>query len=105
MGESQNKFVHLTHKAPVYLLMRYISGYKTRCVCELEVMIEIEGPNRHVYIKLSDPSRMQDLLTSTTGHTEYRYTNGVISKARIEAMGLELRKVRIANIPPEVSDR
>jgi hypothetical protein len=84
--------------------MRYISGDKTR-IYESEVMIEIDGPKRHVYIKLSDPSRIQDLLASTTGHTEYRHTNGVMSKVRIEAMGLELRKVRIANIPPEVSDR
>ena len=36
-------------------------------------MIQIDGPKRHVYIKLSDPSRMQDLLTSTTGHSEYRH--------------------------------
>jgi hypothetical protein len=48
---------------------------------------------------------MQELLTSTTGQAEYRHTNGVISKVSIEAVGLGLRKVRIANLPPEVSDR
>jgi len=47
---------------------------------------------------------MQDILTLTTGQAEYRHMNGVISKVRIEAVGLGLRKVRIANLPPEVPD-
>jgi len=68
-------------------------------------MIQIDGPKGHVYIKLSDPSRMQELLTSTTGQEEYRHTNGVISKVRIEAVGLGLRKVRITHLPPDVFDR
>jgi hypothetical protein len=66
-------------------------------------MIQIDGPKRHVYIKVSDPARMQEILT-TTGQAEYRHTNGVLSKVRIEAVGLGLRKVRIANLPPEVAD-
>jgi len=64
-------------------------------------MIQIDSPKRRVYIKLSDPSRIQGLLTSTTGHAEYRHTNGVIYKVRIEAVGLGFRKVRIAKLPPE----
>jgi hypothetical protein len=48
---------------------------------------------------------MQELLTTTTGQAEYRHTNGVLSKVRIEAVGLGLRKVRIANLPPKVDDR
>jgi hypothetical protein len=38
-------------------------------------------------------------------HAEYRHTNGVISKFRIEAVELCLRKVYIANFPPEVAER
>jgi hypothetical protein len=67
-------------------------------------MIQIDGPKRHVYIKVSDPARMQELLTTTTGQAEYWHTNGILSKVRIEAVGLGLRKVRIANLPPEVDD-
>jgi hypothetical protein len=47
---------------------------------------------------------MQELLT-TTGQAEYRHRNGVLSKVRIEAVGLGMRKVRIANRPPEVTER
>jgi len=46
--------------------------------------------------------RIIDINNRTGGIPAY---NGVISKVRIEAVGLGLRKVRIANLPPEVSDR
>jgi hypothetical protein len=65
------------------------------------VIIQIDGPKRHVYIKLSDPQ----LLTSTTRHAEYWDTSGVISKGRIDTVRLGLRKVRIANLPHEVAER
>jgi hypothetical protein len=47
---------------------------------------------------------MQELLT-TKGQGEFRHTKGEISKVRIEAVGLGIRRVRIGNLPPEVSDR
>jgi hypothetical protein len=68
-------------------------------------MIQIDSPRRHVYRKFSDPSLMQDNLKSTTGQAEYLHTNGEISKVRIEAVGLGMRKVRIANLPNEVLER
>jgi len=67
-------------------------------------LIQIDGPKRHVYIKLSDPPRIQDILTITTGQAEYRHSDGVISKVRIEAVGLAIRKVRIANLPPDIAN-
>jgi hypothetical protein len=42
-------------------------------------MIQIDGLKRHVYIKFSDPSRIQEVLTSTKGQAEYQDTNGEIS--------------------------
>jgi hypothetical protein len=65
-------------------------------------MILIDGPERQVYTKFSDASRMQDVLTSNKGHAEYRHTKGEITKVRIEAVGWAMRKVRIANLAPEV---
>ena len=68
-------------------------------------MIQIDGPRRHVRIKFRDPQRMQALLTETQGQRGFRHDNGEISKVRIEAVGLGMRRVRVANLPPEVADR
>jgi hypothetical protein len=45
----------------------------------------------------------KDKYTSS-GQVEYLHTNGEISIVRLEMAGLRMRKVRIANLPPEVSD-
>jgi hypothetical protein len=49
-------------------------------------MIQVDGPKRHVYIKFSEPSLMQDVLKSTKGQAEYRHKKGEISKVRTEAV-------------------
>jgi len=62
--------------------------FDTMCRQENEVALaQIDGPRRHVYIKLRDYHRMRDILTSNNGQEEFRHTNGEISKARIEAGG------------------
>ena len=108
MGERQNTFVCTADpqscRISAYEIHEWL--YETLCLQESEVnMIQIDGPKRQFYIKVSDPLRMQELLTSTEGQAEYRHKNGVISKVRIEAVGLGLRKIWIANLPPEVPDR
>jgi hypothetical protein len=48
---------------------------------------------------------MQEVLQETQGSLEYKHDNGEISQVRIEIAGMGLKKVRIANLPPEVPDR
>ena len=65
IGERQNKFVCAfdpqSPRISAYEIHEWI--FDTLCLRESEVvMIQIDGPKRHVYIKLSDPSRMQDIL-------------------------------------------
>jgi hypothetical protein len=80
--------------------------YDTMCLQENEVVIvQVDGPRRHVYIKFREYQRMQEILTATNGHGESHHTSGEISKVRIEAVGIEMRRVRIANLPPEVPNR
>ena len=80
--------------------------YVTMCLQESEVaMVQIDGTGRQVYIKFRDPNRMYDILRTTNVQGEFRHANGEISKARIEEVGLGIRRVRMANIPPEISDR
>jgi hypothetical protein len=47
---------------------------------------------------------MQDGVHSTEGQVEYRHTNGAISTVRISTPGMGMRRVRIANLPADVSD-
>ena len=108
MGERQNTFLcAFDPQSPrIYAYEIHEWTYEKLCLRESEVnTIQIDGPKLHVYIKVSYPLRTQELLTSTTGQAEYWHTNCVFSKVRIEAVGLGLRKVRIANLPPEVSNR
>jgi hypothetical protein len=68
-------------------------------------MVQIDGPGRQVYIKFRDPNKKYDILRITNGQGEFKQVNGEISKLRIEEAGLGIRRVRLANIPPEISDR
>jgi len=67
-------------------------------------MVQIDGPKRHVYINFRDNNRMQDVLHMTGGQTKYRHTNGEISIVRIESAGMGMRRVRITDLPREMSD-
>ena len=51
------------------------------------LMVQIDGPRRHVYIKLRDNNLLQ-VLHLTGGQAEYRHTNGEISMVRVETAGL-----------------
>jgi hypothetical protein len=42
---------------------------------------------------------------STDGRVEYRYANVEISIVRLEHAGMGMRRIRIANLPPEVPER
>jgi len=48
---------------------------------------------------------MQAILTATQGQEDFRHENGEVSKVRIEAVGLGMRRVRVASLPPEVNDK
>jgi hypothetical protein len=68
-------------------------------------MIQIDGPRRHVFIKFTNTERMQQVLQKTNGQTEFRHDNGEVSKVNIEPAEMGVRRIRIANLPPEVNDR
>jgi hypothetical protein len=68
-------------------------------------MVQTDGVKRQVYTKLREYQRMCKILTSTHGEGEFRHNNGELSTVRLQAAGLGTKRVRLANIPPEVSDR
>jgi hypothetical protein len=80
--------------------------YETLHLQEHEVvMVQIDGLRRHVYIKFREPQRTQAIFTATQGQEDFRYENGEMSKVRIEAVGLAMRRVKVASLPPEAEDK
>ena len=68
-------------------------------------MIQIDGSKRHVFIKLANTEPMQHVLQETNGQMEFRHDNGELSTVKIEPAGMGVRRIRIANLLPEVHDR
>jgi len=68
-------------------------------------MIQIDGPRRRVYIKFINDARLQAVLRTTEGQLDYIHENGELSVVYIERTGMGVRRVRVANLPPEVQDR
>jgi len=66
--------------------------------------IQIDGIKRQVYIKLIDNANVQALLRETNGQAEYKHYNGVLSIVNIAVGGMGTKRVRIANLPPEVKE-
>jgi hypothetical protein len=65
-------------------------------------MIQIDGIKRQVFIKFVDTESVHALLRDTSGRAEYKYPNGEISIANVDMAGMGIKRIRVANLPPEV---
>ena len=73
MSERQNMFVYAFEPHSPRITADDINEwiYDTMCLREDGVaMIQIDGPRRHVYIKLRDAARTQELLTAEPADLE-----------------------------------
>jgi hypothetical protein len=68
-------------------------------------MVQIDGAKQQVYSKVREYQIMYEIRTATQGGGKIRHSNGEISTVRIEAAGMGIIRVRLANIPPEIPDR
>jgi hypothetical protein len=107
MSERQNTitcaFEPRSPRISAYEIHEWI--YAQMCLEDQEILVvQIDGPKRHVYIKFRDSEQMREVLPSTCWKAEYRHTDGEISCVRISTAGMGIRRVRIGNISPEVPD-
>jgi hypothetical protein len=68
-------------------------------------MIQIDGRRRHIYIKFNNSERALSVLQETAGRGEFHHETGELSIVHIEWAGMGVRRIRLANLPPEVTDR
>ena len=80
--------------------------YDTLRIPEQEVrMIQIEGTRRQVYTKLSTNEYAKEIVKNTEGQVTYKQGNGEISIERIDFARMRTRRIRIADLLPDVTDQ
>ena len=67
-------------------------------------MIQIDGPGHRVFIKLNTGEQAQSILQTTKSQLVFRHDNGELSKVQLELAGMGIRRIRIANLLPEVPE-
>jgi hypothetical protein len=55
------------------------------------LMLQIDGAQRQVYVKLCEYQKLLDILESTNEEGTVRHSTGEVSKVKIEAAGLNTR--------------
>jgi predicted enzyme related to lactoylglutathione lyase len=66
-------------------------------------MIQIDGIKRQVFIKMTNIEKVQAVINATGGEIDYTYPTGQISTVTLAVDGLGTKRIRVANLPPEVS--
>jgi len=66
-------------------------------------MIQINEIKRHLFIKMANNDNMLAVLRDTGDQIEYKYPTGQVSIVIIAMAGLGTKRIRVANLAPEVS--
>jgi hypothetical protein len=108
MGERQNTILCVFDpKSPrisAYQIHEWI--YEQLKLREQDIrMIQVDGPWRRVYIKFCDYERMQAVTRALPGQMEYRHDNDALYLVQIKIAGMGVRRIGVAGLPPEISDR
>ena len=108
MNDRQNKIVCIFDARSRRITALHIHEwiYENLRVPEKDVrMIQIDVPGRRVFIKLNNSEQEQTILQTTKGQLEFRHDNGELFIVQLELAGMGIRRIRVANLPPELPDR
>jgi hypothetical protein len=108
MTDRQNTIVCIFYRNSPRITAHHIHEwiYESLQLPETDVsMIQIDGPRRRIYIKFNNSKRSLSVLQETAGRGEFHHETGELSIVHIEWAGMAVRRIRLANLPPEVTDR
>ena len=100
MGDRQNKIVCIFDQKSPWITAYHIHEWlhETLRIQEVDIrMIQIDGPQRRVYIKSVSTDRMMAILKMVKGQLQYHHENAELSIVKVEIAGLGTKRVRIAN--------
>jgi hypothetical protein len=66
------------------------------------IMNQIDGTGRQVIIKFTDLHFVHGILNATNGENVYKHATGEISPVRLVIAGMGTKRIRLANLPPEL---
>jgi hypothetical protein len=66
--------------------------------------LQVEVIKRQVFIKLRDKESVGEILRNTGGQVGYKYPTGERYQVSIALAGLGRKRIRIANLAPEVTN-
>lgn len=67
-------------------------------------MIQTYGPKRQVYVKLAERECLNTIIRNTEGQVMFKHNSGEIFYVDIAVAGMGFKKIRLANLPPEVPE-
>jgi hypothetical protein len=108
MNDRQNTVVCIfdTRSPKITALQFHERIYENLQLPEEDVrMIQIDGPGRRVYIKFHTSEQTQNILQTTSGQLNYLHDNGESFIVQLEIAGMGTKRIRIANLPPEVPNK
>jgi hypothetical protein len=65
-------------------------------------MIQVEGTNRQVHIKVMTQDMLDEIITTAIRTITSAHKEGNISAVKVEMSGLGGRRIRVVNLPPEM---
>jgi hypothetical protein len=64
-------------------------------------VVQIDPIKRQIFIKFDDPNCAQLIVQRTNGSVTCKHSTGEITTVQVDIVGLGLKRVRVANVPPE----